>query len=32
MDHQLLMAANKMAEDAFGKVWNNPEDDEYDRL
>ena len=31
-DRQLLKAANKMAGDAFGKVWNNPEDDEYDRL
>lgn len=31
-DRQLLKATNKMAEDAFRKVWNNPEDDEYDRL
>lgn len=31
-DRQLLKAANKMAEDDFGKVWHNPEDDEYDRL
>jgi len=31
-DRQLLKAANRMANDAFGKVWDNPEDDEYDRL
>jgi len=31
-DRQLLRASNKLAEDAFKKVWDNPEDDPYDRL
>jgi hypothetical protein len=31
-DLRLLQAGNKLAEDAFRKVWNNPEDEEYDRL
>lgn len=29
---KLMQAANKLAEDAFKKVLDNPEDDEYDRL
>ena len=31
-DHRLLQASNKLAEDVFRKVWDNPEDDEYDNL
>jgi len=31
-DRGLMRASNRLAEDAFQKVWNNPEDDEYDRL
>ena len=31
-DTYLLHASNKMAEDSFNKVWNNPEDAEYDNL
>ena len=29
---RLLKAGNKLAEDAFEKVWDNSEDDVYDRL
>jgi hypothetical protein len=31
-DRTLLRASNRLAEEAFQKVWDNPEDDEYDRL
>lgn len=31
-DRHLLQASNKLAEDVFRKVWDNPEDDEYDNL
>lgn len=31
-DRQLLQAAPKMSEAAFRKVWDNCEDDVYDRL
>ncbi len=31
-DTRLLHASNKLAEDAFNKVWDNPEDAEYDDL
>jgi len=31
-DRHLLQASNKLAEEAFKKVWDNSEDDEYDRL
>ena len=31
-EHQLLQATGKMAENTFKKVWDNPEDDVYDRL
>jgi hypothetical protein len=31
-NRHLLKSANKMAEGAFEKVWNNTEDDIYDRL
>lgn len=29
---RLLKSGNKLAEDAFEKVWDNSEDDIYDRL
>ncbi len=31
-DRHLLQASNKLAEDVFRKVWDNPEDNEYDNL
>ena len=31
-DKRLRLAAAKLSEDAFAKVWDNPEDAEYDRL
>jgi len=31
-DRHFLQASNKLAEDVFRKVWDNPEDDEYDKL
>jgi len=31
-DRRVMSACNKLAENAFRKVWENPEDDEYDRL
>ena len=31
-DLRLLKASNKLAEDAFKKVWDNTEDEIYDRL
>jgi len=31
-ERQLRKAAGKIAEDAFKKVWDNAEDDVYDRL
>ncbi len=31
-EQQLLQAAEKMAEDTFKTVWDNPEDNAYDRL
>lgn len=31
-DSYLIHASNKLAEDAFRRVWDNPEDAEYDRL
>jgi hypothetical protein len=31
-DRRLLKAGNMLAEDAFKKVWNNTEDEVYDRL
>ena len=31
-DKGLVQAAAKLSEDAFRKVWDNPEDAEYDRL
>ncbi|MFZ2633664.1 MAG: hypothetical protein WA081_08410 [Desulfosalsimonadaceae bacterium] len=31
-ERRLVQAANRLAEPAFRKVWNNPEDDVYDNL
>ncbi|MFA4837568.1 MAG: toxin-antitoxin system, antitoxin component, Xre family protein [Dehalococcoidia bacterium] len=31
-DRQLRQAAAKLSEDAFSKVWDNPDDAEYDKL
>ena len=31
-DAKLATAASRMSEDAFRKVWDNPEDADYDRL
>ncbi len=31
-DRKLSKAAREMAEDAFKRVWDNAEDDAYDRL
>ena len=31
-DHRIVQAANKLAEDAFNKIWDNTEDEAYDSL
>jgi hypothetical protein len=31
-ERTLVRAATKRAEEAFGRVWENPEDADYDRL
>ena len=31
-DQNLVMAATKLSEASFSKVWDNPEDAEYDNL
>ena len=31
-DRQMARAASKLSENAFQKVWDNPDDAEYDRL
>jgi hypothetical protein len=31
-EHQMLQAANKLAENSFNKVWDNAEDEAYDCL
>ena len=31
-DRGLVKAASRLSEDAFQKVWDNPDDAEYDRL
>ncbi len=31
-DRRLVRAASKLSENAFQKVWDNPDDAEYDRL
>lgn len=31
-ERRIIQASNKLAEPAFKKVWDNPEDDVYDNL
>ena len=31
-DRELTKAATKLSEEAFQKVWDNPDDAEYDKL
>lgn len=31
-DRGLVHAATRLSEGAFRTIWNNPDDDEYDRL
>ena len=31
-DRRLTQAVARLSENAFQKVWDNPEDDDYDRL
>jgi hypothetical protein len=31
-ERQLIRDAGKLSEDAFARVWDNPDDAEYDRL
>lgn len=31
-ESSLVKSASKLSENAFGKVWDNPEDAEYDQL
>ncbi len=31
-DRALVHASSRLSEDAFSKVWDNPDDAEYDRL
>jgi hypothetical protein len=31
-ERRLTRAAARLSEDAFGRVWENPDDAEYDRL
>ena len=31
-DRQLARAATKLSEEAFQKVWDNPDDADYDKL
>jgi len=31
-DRLLIRAASKLSEDAFARVWDNPDDAAYDRL
>ena len=31
-DRRLVKAASKLSESAFEKIWDNPDDAEYDRL
>jgi hypothetical protein len=31
-DYHLTLAASKLSETVFEKIWNNPEDAEYDNL
>ncbi len=32
VDENLTFAATKLSESAFSKIWDNPEDAEYDNL
>lgn len=32
VDHYLTQAAARLSENVFQKIWDNPEDAEYDRL
>lgn len=32
VDHNLVLIATKLSEASFSKIWNNPEDSEYDNL
>ncbi|MBW4533813.1 MAG: hypothetical protein KME09_07730 [Pleurocapsa minor HA4230-MV1] len=32
LDSQLTLVSTKMSESVFNKVWNNPEDVDYDQL
>ncbi|MGK7899654.1 MAG: toxin-antitoxin system, antitoxin component, Xre family protein [Xenococcus sp. (in: cyanobacteria)] len=32
LDHRLTVTSSKLAESVFERVWNNPEDAEYDKL
>jgi hypothetical protein len=32
IDHNLVLSATKLSEASFSKIWNNPEDAEYDNL
>jgi hypothetical protein len=32
LDSQLTLVSTKMSESVFNKVWNNPEDADYDQL
>jgi hypothetical protein len=31
-DHKIVMAASQMSNVSFAKIWDNPEDAEYDNL
>jgi hypothetical protein len=31
-DRRLVHAASRLSERAFGRIWDNPDDAEYDRL
>jgi hypothetical protein len=31
-ERQLIRSAGELSEDAFARVWNNPDDADYDRL
>lgn len=32
LDDRLVFASSKLAEPSFEKIWNNPEDEEYNNL
>lgn len=31
-EQQLILTSTKLSESVFGKIWNNPEDADYDHL